>query len=60
MIEGNSSQEDSGNNVNILSGKENLKCMMKEILNEELTKQEENLRNLINGHFQTNRAKEQS
>ena len=42
VIEGNSSQE-----------KENIKCMKKEILNEEFTKQEENITKLINGNFRT-------
>ena len=45
VIEGNSSQEENAKNVSTLLGKENLKCMIKEILNEEFTKQEEILQN---------------
>ena len=33
VIEENSSQEENAKNVNTLSSKENLKCMIKEILN---------------------------
>ena len=40
VIEGNSSQEENAKNVSTLLSKENLKCMIKEILNEEFTKQE--------------------
>ena len=53
VIEGNSSQKENGQNVNTLLSKENLKCLIKEILNEELAKQEENITKLINGNFQT-------
>ena len=53
VIEGNSSQEDNAKNVNTLLSKENIKCMKKEILNEEFTKQEENITKLINGNFRT-------
>ena len=56
VIEGNLSQEDNAKNVNTLLSKENLKCMIKEILNEEFTKQEENITKLINGNFQTTMA----
>ena len=45
VIEGNSSQEENAKNVSTLLSKENLKCMIKEILNEEFTKQEEILQN---------------
>ena len=53
VIEGNSSQEGNGQNVNTLLSKENLKCLIKEILNKEFAKQEENITKLINGNFQT-------
>ena len=53
VIEGNSSQEENGQNVNTLLSKENLKCLIKEILNKEFAKQEENITKLINGNFQT-------
>ena len=53
VIEGNSSQEDNAKNVNT---QENLKCMIKEIFNEEFTKQDENITKLINGNFQTTMA----
>ena len=53
VIEGNSSQKENGQNVNTLLSKENLKCLIKEILNEELAKQEENITKLINGNFKT-------
>ena len=53
VIEGNSSQEDNAKNVNTLLSKENIKCMKKETLNEEFTKQEENITKLINGNFRT-------
>ena len=56
VIEGNSSQEENAKNVSTLLSKENLKCMIKEILNEEFTKQEENITKLINGNFQTTMA----
>ena len=56
VIEGNLSQEDNAKNVNTLLSKENLKSMIKEILNEEFTKQEENITKLINGNFQTTMA----
>ena len=56
VIEGNLSQEDNAKNVNTLLSKENLKYMIKEILNEEFTKQEENITKLINGNFQTTMA----
>ena len=56
VIEGNSSQEDNGKNVNTLLSKENLNCMIKEILNEEFMKQEGNITKLINGNFQTTMA----
>ena len=56
ITEGNSSQEDNAKNVNTLLSKENLKCMIKEILNEKITKQEENIIKLINGNFQTTMA----
>ena len=52
VIEGNSSQEDNGKNVNALLSKENLKCMIIEILDDEFSKQEENIKKLINGNFQ--------
>ena len=55
-IEGNSSQEDNAKNVNTLLSTENLKCIVKEVLNEEFTKQEENITKLINGNFQTTMA----
>ena len=45
-----------GKNVNDLLGKENLKCMIKEILNVKFTTQEENITKLINANFQTNMA----
>ena len=45
-----------GKNVNDLLSKENLKCMIKEILNVKFTTQEENITKLINGNFQTNMA----
>ena len=51
VTEGNWSQED-----NTLLSKGNLKCMIKEILNEEFAKQEENITKLINGNFQTTMA----
>ena len=57
VIEGSSSQEDNGKNFKTLLNKENVKCMIKEILNEEFTKQEENMTKLINGSFQTPMAK---
>ena len=57
VIEGNSSQEENGQNVNTLLSKENLKCLIKEILNEEFAKQEENITKLINGNFQTTMTK---
>ena len=53
VIEGNSSQEGNGQNVNTLLSKENLKCLIKEILNKEFAKQEENITKLIKGNFQT-------
>ena len=53
VIEGNSSQEENGQNVNTLLSKENLKCLIKEILNKKFAKQEENITKLINGNFQT-------
>ena len=56
VIEGNSSQEENGQNVNTLLSKENLKCLIKEILNKEFAKQEENITKLINGNFQTTMA----
>ena len=56
VIERNSSQENNAKNVNSLLSKENLKYMIKEILNEEFTKQEENITKLINGNFQTTMA----
>ena len=58
VIEGNSSQENSGQKQecqNSLS-KKNLKCMIKETLNEESSKEEENITKLINGNFQTTMA----
>ena len=55
-IERNSSQEDNGQNINTLLSKGNLKCMIKEILNEEFAKQEENITKLINENFQTTMA----
>ena len=45
-----------GKNVNDLLSKENLKCMIKEILNVKFTTQEENITKLINANFQTNMA----
>ena len=56
VIEGNSSQEGNAKNVNTLLNKENLKCMIKVILNEEFTKQGQNITKLINGNFQTTMA----
>ena len=56
VIEGNSSQEDSGKKVNTLLSKKTLKYMIKEILNEEFIKQEENITKLINGNVQTTMA----
>ena len=56
VIEGNSSQEDNGKNVNALLSKENLKCMIIEILDDEFSKQEENIKKLINGNFQRTMA----
>ena len=56
VIKGNSSQEDNAKNANTFLSKENLKCMIKEILNEEFTKKEENITKLINGSFQTTMA----
>ena len=53
VIEGSSSQDDNGKNVNTLLSKENLKCMIKEILNEEFLKQEESVTKLINWNFET-------
>ena len=53
VIEGNSNQKDNGNSVNTRLSKKNLKCMIKEILNEEFAKKEENITKLINGNFQT-------
>ena len=55
IIEGNSSQEDNAKNVNTLLSTENLKCIIKEVLNEEFTKQE-NITRLVNGNFQTTMA----
>ena len=45
-----------GKNGNDLLSKENLKCMIKEILNVKFTTQEENITKLINANFQTNMA----
>ena len=45
-----------GKNVNDLLSKENLKCMIKEILKVKFTTQEENITKLINANFQTNMA----
>ena len=45
VIEGNSNQQNNGKNVNTVLSKENVKCMIKEILNQEFTKQEEILQN---------------
>ena len=58
VIEGNSSQEDNGQKqeCQYSLSKENLKCMIKETLNEEFSKEEENFTKLINGNFQTTMA----
>ena len=56
VIEENSSQEENAKKVNTLSSKENLKCMIKEILNQEFTKEQKNITKMINGNFQTNMA----
>ena len=56
VIRGNSSQEVKDKNVNTVLSRRNLKCMIKEILNKELTKQEKNITKLINGNFQTTMA----
>ena len=56
VIRGNSSQEVKDKNVNTVLSRRNLKCMIKEILNKEFTKQEKNITKLINGNFQTTMA----
>ena len=56
VIKRNPSQENNVKNVNTLLSKENFKYIIKEILNEEFTKQEENITKLINGNFQTTMA----
>lgn len=56
VIRGNSSQEVKDKNANnVLSGR-NPKCMIKETLNEEFTKQENKITKLINGNFQKTTA----
>ena len=54
VIGGNSNQENnSDDDDTTLSNKENLRSLIKEVLNEEFTKQEVKITNLINSNFQT-------
>lgn len=54
---GNASENDkAAATVKSVIDKDNLRCMIKEILNEEFTKQEEKITTLINGNFQTTMA----
>ena len=58
VIGGNSNQENNSDADNTtLSNKENLRSLIKEVLNEEFTKQEVKITNLINSNFQTTMAK---
>ena len=57
VIGGNSNQENnSDDDDTTLSNKENLRSLIKEVLNEEFTKQEVKITNLINSNFQTTMA----
>ena len=57
VIGGNSNQENnSEDDDTTLSNKENLRSLIKKVLNEEFTKQEVKITNLINSNFQTTMA----
>ena len=57
VIGGNSNQENnSDDDDTTLSNKENLRSLIKEVLNEEFTKQKVKITKLINSNFQTTMA----